>query len=64
MPDSDANSNAAFRYEGHAFHGMFKNGRASGTLTISAGSVHFSNDQGHVQFPLQGADISQGGASD
>lgn len=58
------NSNATFRYEAHAFHAMFKNGRASGTLTISAGTVHFSNDQGEVQFPLQGADISQGGASD
>ena len=42
---------------------MFKNGRASGTLTISAGTVHFSNDQGEVQFPLQGADVNHGGAT-
>lgn len=52
------------RYEGHAFHAAFKNGRASGTLVISALDIAFSNDQGNVRFPLQGAELSHGGASD
>ncbi|HVL02248.1 MAG TPA: hypothetical protein VM553_20660, partial [Dongiaceae bacterium] len=52
------------QYEGHAFHSAFKNGRASGTLTVSAHDIHFKNDQSEVRFPLQGAEISQGGASD
>lgn len=52
------------RYQGHAFHSSFKNGRASGTLTISSADICFENDTAQVSLPLQGIRIELGGASD
>lgn len=52
------------RYDGHAFHAVFPNGRASGTLDIDAGGIHFHNDRAQVTLPLHGTEISHGGASD
>src|SRR5690606_12641073 len=51
-------------YPGHAFHASFKNGRASGQISISASGVRFSNDSASVQLPLHGLQCSLGGASD
>ena len=51
-------------YQGHAFHDSFKNGRASGTLSIGDAQIRFSNDQAEVSLPLQGLRCELGGASD
>lgn len=51
-------------YPGHAFHASFKNGRASGQISISASGVRFTNDSASVQLPLHGLQCSLGGASD
>lgn len=51
-------------YPGHAFHASFKNGRASGQISISASGVRFSNAGASVQLPLHGLQCSLGGASD
>lgn len=51
-------------YQGHAFHAGFKNGRASGTLRISAEAVQFHNAQTDASLPLHGIQCALGGASD
>lgn len=51
-------------YQGHAFHDSFKNGRASGTLSISDTQIRFNNDQAEVSLPLQDLRCALGGASD
>ncbi|MBU6954861.1 M48 family metallopeptidase [Hahella sp. HN01] len=51
-------------YQAHAFHEQFNNGRASGSLTVSSGFVEFSNGESSVRFPVTGAQVKMGGASD
>lgn len=51
-------------YAGHAFHSTFKNGRASGEISLTDVHVQFQNDQGRVRFSLAGAQFKLGGASD
>ena len=51
-------------YSGHGFHKSFKNGRASGELSITDAEIRFNNPQSSVRFPVSGAEFSLGGASD
>ena len=51
-------------YAGHGFHDSFKNGKASGELTLTDAHVQFRNDQGSVRFSIRGAQFKVGGASD
>ena len=51
-------------YAGHGFHDSFKNGKASGELTLTDAHVQFRNDQGSVRFSIRGAQFKMGGASD
>lgn len=51
-------------YPGHAFHRSFKNGRASGQISISSSGVRFHNELASVQLPLEGLQCALGGASD
>lgn len=55
---------AITEYQGHAFHAGFRNGRASGTLQISADHIRFHNGQAEVRLPLEGLQCDLGGASD
>ncbi len=51
-------------YEGGAFHPDLEGGRASGTLRLSLGGVHFESEQGDFDLPLEGIRIELGGAND
>lgn len=51
-------------FAGHAFHSTFKNGRASGEITITDIHIQFQNQQGQVRFAISGANFKLGGASD
>lgn len=51
-------------FSAHAFHPSLKNGRSSGSLTISDTSVSFQADAKKVIFPLSEAKFKIGGASD
>ncbi len=51
-------------YEGGAFHPELDKGRASGTVRLTAGAVHFTSAGGQVELPLAGLKIALGGASD
>ncbi len=51
-------------YAGQAFHDSFKNGKASGEITLSDAHIQFRNDQGNVRFSIRGARFKLGGASD
>lgn len=51
-------------YAGHAFNDSFKNGRASGEITLTDIHVQFQNEQGNVRFSISGAQFKLGGASD
>ncbi|MEE2729960.1 MAG: M48 family metallopeptidase [Pseudomonadota bacterium] len=52
------------RYAGQAFHESFRNGKASGEISLTDVHVQFQNDQGQVRFSIQGARFKLGGASD
>ncbi|MEN8670561.1 MAG: M48 family metalloprotease, partial [Ketobacter sp.] len=51
-------------FAGHAFHERFKNGKASGNITLTDAHIQFHNEQGNVRFSLRGAQFKLGGASD
>ena len=51
-------------FAGHAFHDSFKNGKASGEISLTDVHVQFQNDQGQVRFSISGAQFKLGGASD
>ena len=51
-------------FAGHAFHDSFKNGKASGNLSLTDVHVQFENEQGQVRFSISGAQFKLGGASD
>ena len=51
-------------FAGHAFHESFKNGKASGKLSLTDVHVQFENEQGQVRFSISGAQFKLGGASD
>lgn len=51
-------------FAGHAFHESFKNGKASGNLSLTDVHVQFENEQGQVRFSISGAQFKLGGASD
>jgi len=51
-------------YSGHAFHSSFKNGKASGQISITDAHVQFHNEQGSVRFSISGSQFKLGGASD
>ena len=50
-------------YEAHAFHEQFKNGRTSGSLTVTATAIEFTCDQQGIRFPVSRAAVQMGGAS-
>lgn len=50
------------KYEGHAFHESFDNGKASGSISVTREGVTFRNDNADVLLPLTGINIELGGS--
>jgi len=50
-------------YEAHAFHEQFKNGRTSGSLTVTTTAIEFTCNQQGIRFPISRAVVKIGGAS-
>jgi len=54
-------------YQGHGFHKSLPNGKASGTITVSAGMIRFEpgvSGAKNESFSIEGCEFSLGGASD
>ncbi|MCW8875761.1 MAG: M48 family metallopeptidase [Kangiellaceae bacterium] len=50
--------------DGHGFHDNLPGGRSSGSLSISQSHIRFETKSEKVEFPIQGARVTLGGASD
>ncbi len=51
-------------YQCYAANEKLARGRINGTVRVTPAGLHFQSDKGEVQFPISGAVISLGGASD